>query len=99
MTEVIDALAALPNVIVQAMFVSDTAGRADNATPGAVSEWVSAVERVKPTRVHIYTIDRGPALETLRPVPTRRLREIAEQARAAGIPADVFPLRPSRSAL
>jgi hypothetical protein len=40
--------------------------------------------------VHVYTIARPPALGHLQRVPARRLREIAERVRAAGIPADVF---------
>jgi wyosine [tRNA(Phe)-imidazoG37] synthetase (radical SAM superfamily) len=91
--DIIDALGALSSVVVQAMFVSDAACRVDNATDGAVHEWLSAIERVRPTRVHIYTIDRAPADDTLKPVGARRLREIAERVRAAGIPADVFPAR------
>jgi len=40
--------------------------------------------------VHVYTIARPPAKSSLRRVPARRLREIAERVHALGIPADVF---------
>jgi wyosine [tRNA(Phe)-imidazoG37] synthetase (radical SAM superfamily) len=90
---IIDALRDLPRIVVQAMFVTDTAGQSDNTTDGAVREWLSALESVRPSRVHIYTIDRAPADDTLKPVGARRLREIAERVRATGIPADVFPSR------
>jgi wyosine [tRNA(Phe)-imidazoG37] synthetase (radical SAM superfamily) len=93
LAKIVDALSALSSVVVQAMFVSDAAHDFDNATDGAVRKWLSAIERVKPSRVHIYTIDRAPADAALRPVTARRLREIAERVRAAGIPADVFPSR------
>jgi wyosine [tRNA(Phe)-imidazoG37] synthetase (radical SAM superfamily) len=90
---VVDALRRLPRIVVQAMFVTDSAGEADNTTRGAVSEWLSALDRVGPTGVHIYTIDRTPALSSLRAVGRRRLREIAEQVHAAGFAAQVFPAR------
>jgi wyosine [tRNA(Phe)-imidazoG37] synthetase (radical SAM superfamily) len=88
--DVVDALREIPDVTVQAMFVRDRSGRVDNTTEGAVNEWLWALERVRPSRVHIYTLDRQPARATLRPVPAQRLREICEHVRAAGFAADVF---------
>ncbi len=90
-SDIVDALTDLGSVMVQAMFVADRAGRVDNTGEEAVAEWVAALARVRPSRVHIYTIDRQPALEHLQPAATRRLREIAAQVSVAGIPADVFP--------
>jgi hypothetical protein len=72
------------------MFVADARGRVENIGEGAVTEWLTAVELVRPIAVHVYTLDRGPALASLRPASPRRLREIAEHVRAAGIPAQVF---------
>jgi wyosine [tRNA(Phe)-imidazoG37] synthetase (radical SAM superfamily) len=95
-TDIVDALATLSDVVVQAMFVADTEGHIDNSTEGPVAEWLAAIERVRPSRVHIYTIDRAPAMAGLQPVPPRRLREIAEQVRAAGFAADVFPARAAK---
>jgi hypothetical protein len=51
---------------------------------------VTAVVATHATAAHISTLDRSPALSTLRPVSARRLREIAEQVRTAGVPAAVF---------
>lgn len=94
---VIDALSDLPNIVVQAMFVTDGIGEIDNTTEGALQPWLAALERIRPLAVHIYTIDRAPASPTLRPVTRRRLREIAEHVRAAGFPADVFATTRSRA--
>jgi len=88
--DVMDGLAALPSLVVQAMFVTDAAGTVDNAADGPVAEWLRALERVRAVGVHIYTLQREPALGTLRKVPRRRLREIAERVRALRIPAEVF---------
>jgi wyosine [tRNA(Phe)-imidazoG37] synthetase (radical SAM superfamily) len=91
---VVDALRGLPHVVVQSMFVTDGAGRVDNTTEGAIREWLAAIDAIQPSRVHLYTIDRAPALPALRGVPARRLREIAERVRTRDIPADVFSSRP-----
>ena len=90
-SSIVDALAELGGVAIQAMFVTDGTGRVDNTTEHAVADWLQAIDRVKPSHVHIYTIDRQPAAEYLQPAPRQRLREIAEQVRAAGFHADVFP--------
>jgi wyosine [tRNA(Phe)-imidazoG37] synthetase (radical SAM superfamily) len=90
-TAVIDALRQLDPIIVQAMFVVDTCHEVENCGEGAVAAWLTGLERTGAARVQIYTIDRPPALTSLRPVPQRRLREIAEQVRAAGMIAEVFP--------
>jgi wyosine [tRNA(Phe)-imidazoG37] synthetase (radical SAM superfamily) len=87
---IVDALRDLPRVVVQAMFVSDGKGRVDNTTEGAVNEWLGAIDAIQPSRVQVYTIDRPPALQNLRAVPVRRLREIAERVRLKEIPVDVF---------
>lgn len=88
--QVIDALAALPSVTAQSMFVTEETGEIDNSTEGAIEEWLGAIERVRAIGVHVYTLHRAPALSSLRKVPRRRLREIAERVRALQIPAHVF---------
>jgi wyosine [tRNA(Phe)-imidazoG37] synthetase (radical SAM superfamily) len=97
LTTVVDALRNLPRIIVQAMFVRDVEGIVDNSGEGAVNEWLAAVESVQPAAVEIYTIDRSPAMENLRPVTTRRLREIASRVHTIGIPAEVFARPPVRA--
>jgi wyosine [tRNA(Phe)-imidazoG37] synthetase (radical SAM superfamily) len=90
---IIDALRDLPRVVVQSMFVTDGKGRVDNTTEGAITQWLAAIDAIQPSRVHVYTLDRPPALEGLRPVSIRRLREIAERVRLREIPADVITSR------
>jgi len=87
---IVDALAALPSIIVQSMFVTQHGGDIDNSRDGAVDEWLKALERIRAVGVHIYTLDRSPALQTLNKVPRRRLREIAERVRTMQIPVAVF---------
>lgn len=89
-TEVVDGLCGIPNITIQSMFVCDRAGRVDNTTVGAVSEWLQALERIRPSCVHVYSIDRPPARAGLYAVPKRRLREICENVRSAGFTAAVF---------
>ena len=72
------------------MFVTQHGGDIDNSRDGAVDEWLKALERIRAVGVHIYTLDRSPALQTLNKVPRRRLREIAERVRTMQIPVAVF---------
>lgn len=83
-------LAGLRDITVQAMFVKDRAGRVDNTTEMAVIAWVTALQRIKPAAVHVYTLDRMPAWPYLQPVAAGRLHEIGQRVRLAGIPCEVF---------
>jgi wyosine [tRNA(Phe)-imidazoG37] synthetase (radical SAM superfamily) len=91
--DVIEGLRALFPLTIQSMFVHDRNRSADNSTDAAVEHWLWALETARAERVHVYTIDRRPALDSLEPVPARRLREIAEHVRAIGIAAEYFPFR------
>jgi wyosine [tRNA(Phe)-imidazoG37] synthetase (radical SAM superfamily) len=93
LSDIVDALRTLSPIVVQAMFVRDDRGAVDNSRDAPVKSWLDALDSIHATGVHIYTIDRSPALGSLRPVRPRRLREIAEQVRALGIHAEVFAPR------
>jgi wyosine [tRNA(Phe)-imidazoG37] synthetase (radical SAM superfamily) len=93
---VIDGLHTLSPITVQAMFVRDRNSAVDNSTPAAVDHWLWALETARAERVHVYTIDRRPALDSLAPVPETRLREIAGHVRRMGIPVEVFAARRRR---
>jgi wyosine [tRNA(Phe)-imidazoG37] synthetase (radical SAM superfamily) len=93
LSDIVDALRMLPRITVQAMFVRDPRGRVDNSGDAAVKAWLYAIETIRAARVQVYTVDRAPALGSLEPVPSRRLREIAGQVRTMGIEADVFVAR------
>jgi len=88
--QIVAGLKQLKATVVQTMFVRDRLGRIDNATDLAVANWIAALKLVHPAAVHVYTIDRAPALPFLQPVPTERLQEIARRAQAAGLAAVAF---------
>ncbi len=88
--QILGGLKRLGNLVVQALFVRDRLGRIDNATDLAVATWIAALVSVKPSSVHIYSIDRAPALPFLQAVPIERLQEIARRAQAAGLTALAF---------
>jgi wyosine [tRNA(Phe)-imidazoG37] synthetase (radical SAM superfamily) len=87
---IVDGLLELGPLTVQSVFVADAAGRVENIGDGAVGEWLTAVERVRPIAVHIYTLGRERACSSLLPASARRLREIAERVREAGVQTHVF---------
>jgi wyosine [tRNA(Phe)-imidazoG37] synthetase (radical SAM superfamily) len=89
-SDIVDALSHLRDITIQSMFVHDRSGQIDNATDGAVSEWLRALDRIRPSRVHVYTIGRQPARTELVAVSMRRLREVSEHVRSAGFVAEVF---------
>lgn len=88
--QIVEGLARLNGVILQSMFTRDGAGKIDNTTPEALDSWMSAVRRVRPRAVHVYTIDRSPAWKSLQRVPRVELEMIAKRVTAAGIQAVVF---------
>jgi wyosine [tRNA(Phe)-imidazoG37] synthetase (radical SAM superfamily) len=88
--QILGGLKRLKPFVVQALFVRDRLGRIDNATDLAVATWIAALRAVKPSAVHVYSIDRAPALPFLQPVPLDRLQEIARRAQAAGLSAVAF---------
>jgi wyosine [tRNA(Phe)-imidazoG37] synthetase (radical SAM superfamily) len=88
--QIVAGLKQLKNVVVQALFVRDRLGRIDNATDLAVANWIAVLKTIRPAAVHIYSIDRAPALPFLQAVPIERLREIARRAQAAGLDAAAF---------
>jgi wyosine [tRNA(Phe)-imidazoG37] synthetase (radical SAM superfamily) len=91
--DVIDGLRVLFPVTVQSMFVHDRNHGTDNSTEAAIEHWLWALETARAEEVHVCTLDRRPALDSLEPVPARRLKEIAGHVRAIGIAAEYFPSR------
>lgn len=73
---------------IQALFVD---GPVTNASPKEIEAWANYLKEFRPKSVQIYSLDRPPADESLRPVPAARLREIAAIAeRVAGHKTEVF---------
>lgn len=73
--------------VLQSLFVQ---GPVDNSAPDEVAAWLAAVREISPRSVQVYTLDRGPADASLRPVPRARLDSIARAVREAGVEAEVF---------
>ena len=84
------SLRALPNVVIQTMFVSDATGRFGNTSERAVTAWLEALLAIRPEGVHLYTLDRAPAWPAFRPVAPAFLEEVAGRVRAVGLRPLVF---------
>lgn len=78
-------------LIVQTMFArgEHNGVKVDNATELEVSAWLSLLERIKPEKVMIYTIDRDTPEENLRKVGIEELRGIASRVEKLGIECSV----------
>jgi wyosine [tRNA(Phe)-imidazoG37] synthetase (radical SAM superfamily) len=90
LSAIVDRLGTIPNVTIQALFTRDPARRIDNTSAEAIDGWLGALRRIRPTAVHVYSLDRTPAWSDLETVDRPELEEIAERVRAAGLEARVF---------
>ncbi|MCX6551730.1 MAG: radical SAM protein [Acidobacteria bacterium] len=87
---IVEGLKKLRGVVIQSMFVKDRTGRIDNTGDLTIINWVTALEKIKPSAVQVYTIDRAPAFPYLQQVTPVRLKEIAQRVRVAGLTCHVF---------
>ena len=84
----IDGLRALPDIVLQSMFIQ---GTHDNTDEPHLKAWVAVIGSIQPVSVQVYTVDRGTAAEGITEVPRDTLQAIADRLTiATGIPADVF---------
>jgi wyosine [tRNA(Phe)-imidazoG37] synthetase (radical SAM superfamily) len=86
---IVSGLSRLDDVVLQAMFVRGPSG-VDNTTPAALQPWLDAVIRIRPSAVHVYSLDRPAASIRLERVPRATLEQITERVGRAGIKAEVF---------
>ncbi|MBI4747281.1 MAG: radical SAM protein [Acidobacteria bacterium] len=79
-------------VMIQSMFFrGEVDGEViDNSRPEEVSQWLEHLKRIKPTAVHLYSLDRPTAAKNLHRVSREELENIAAQVRTLGIPAETF---------
>lgn len=92
---IIEGLSGLRNVIVQGMFVHDAAGDMDNTTEAVVTDWIRALLHVRPSHVHVGTIDAAPRSARLQPASVSCLMRIADRVRAAGLTVELFASSPA----
>ncbi len=73
-------------VIIQTMFVAgEVDGQIiDNTTEADIASWLDALEKIKPSKVMIYTIERDTPYNSLKKVPLEKLKEIAQLAENKG---------------
>jgi wyosine [tRNA(Phe)-imidazoG37] synthetase (radical SAM superfamily) len=68
-----------------------TAGKGGNSTPEERAAWMEVIKELKPREAHIYSIDRPPAVATLKPVAREMLNKWAREATEfTGIPVKAF---------
>ncbi|HKL30110.1 MAG TPA: radical SAM protein [Natrialbaceae archaeon] len=83
--ELLDVLASMDEVAIQAMQFEGEIGNLDDEN---VEAWIEAVEHVDPVAVDLYTIARPTAYD-LQAASRERLDEIADRLEARGIPTRV----------
>lgn len=85
--QIVEGLAALPRVTIQALFAGGPEGNAD---PGEIEAWLALLSRISPLLVQIYTLDRDVPGSGIEDLPPSVLEAIAAQVRQLGFPAEVF---------
>ena len=84
----VGGLRALPDIILQSLFIQ---GTYDNTDEPHLCAWITAVGSIKPRSVQVYTVDRPTAADGIQPVPREKLQGIADRLTAStGIHADVY---------
>jgi len=84
----IGGLKALPDLILQCMFIQ---GSYDNTDDAHINRWIALVGELRPLSVQVYTVDRAPADAGISKVPRERLEAIAARLTArTGISVDVY---------
>lgn len=84
----LEAFLGLSNLTIQTLFFG---GRRSNAREEDIVAWISALGRIRPKEVQVYSLDRAPAEEGVSCLERERLEEIAARLqRETGIPARVF---------
>ncbi len=78
-------------LIVQTMFLrGECDGRkVDNTTEEEVAAWLKLIERIRPRKVMVYSLDRDTPCPTLEKVSKEELQQIARRVEALGIPCPV----------
>ena len=61
----------------------------DNTTELEIEAWLTAVRRISPRNVMVYSIDRATPCQELEKVPREKLESIAERVRALGFTCSV----------
>ncbi len=78
-------------MILQTMFLRGECNgrRVDNTTEEEIAAWLRLVERIRPRKVMVYSLDRDTPCKTLEKVQKEELRRIADRVEALGIPCPV----------
>jgi wyosine [tRNA(Phe)-imidazoG37] synthetase (radical SAM superfamily) len=78
----------IPDLTIQSFF---NEGRLANTQPQVVEPWIEQIQRIRPRRVHIYTVDRKPAIKEIQKASLDCLTRVARQlAMATGVEVEVF---------
>ncbi len=92
LAEVVENLKSFQGkVIIQTMFLRGKFKEQiiDNTTEAELEEWIKLIQKIKPSQVMIYTIDRDTPASGLEKIKLDELQEIAERVREIGIEVQV----------
>ncbi|TRX62388.1 radical SAM protein [Carboxylicivirga sp. M1479] len=78
-------------LVIQTMFVGgEKEGISiDNTTEADISSWLDALDKIKPQKIMIYTIERDTPYNSLKKIPLDQLKAIAKRAEERGYEVSV----------
>ena len=85
--DIVEGLAALQDVTIQALF---SGGPMGNAGSEAIEAWVACMRRISPVMIQIYTLDRDFPSRQISPLSKAQLLEIDARLGSKGMRACVF---------
>jgi wyosine [tRNA(Phe)-imidazoG37] synthetase (radical SAM superfamily) len=84
--ELVRNLKGNKRIIIQTMFIE---GEVENSSEENLKSWRERIREIQPKGVQIYSLAR-PAKKILKPVPRKKLEQIAAQLREEGIQANAY---------
>jgi wyosine [tRNA(Phe)-imidazoG37] synthetase (radical SAM superfamily) len=78
----------LPNLVIQSFFND---GRFSNIGPATVEPWIERLAKIRPARLHLYTLDRVPPVSLMRKAGIETLKNLANTVtQRVGCAVEVF---------
>jgi len=89
--DIVSVMAVIDHIIVQSLFFKgDGDGVEGNISGDSIDSWLSVIEEIQPRYVQIYTLDRTPAMDSIKPAPKVILRGIQSSLEKMGIGGCIF---------
>jgi wyosine [tRNA(Phe)-imidazoG37] synthetase (radical SAM superfamily) len=89
--DIVSVMAAIDHIIVQSLFFSGDGDRVEgNISEDSIDSWLSVIEKIQPRYVQVHTLDRTPAMNSIKPAPMAILLGVQSSLEKMGIEGRVY---------